>query len=497
MNPSAPVSPDLLCSATSLLGGIAQVDLSPLSIGLAAGCLILLVAVLVVIFLFMSSNTKARALGEELDEERSLRARAEDELQRTRAQAQKAVSDAESASQAKGTFLATMSHEVRTPLNCILGLSEVLMATNPSEEQRDHLETIRSSVNALLSIIGNVLDYSKIEAGHLDIRPERFSLNELVEEVEKLFKVQAESRGISMDCVITPDSAFQINTDRNHLRQILINLIGNALKFTEQGSVRLEVTRERIPPEQTPTPGKVFYHLLFKVIDTGIGIPDDKKELLFKPFHQLVESSTRKYEGTGLGLAICQRIVEEGMNGEIIVRDNEPQGAIFEVHLALEGFPVKKPASPKKKLDSGGSGLYQHALGTSFYQHKILVADDNNLNCRVMKAMLEKMGHKADFVNNGFEAVLYLRRNEVDLVFMDIMMPVMDGLEATKKIREGEASEATKNVPIVALTAFALTSDKERFLSSGMDYYLSKPVEPELLREVLTKLARDKSKAPA
>ncbi len=229
--------------------------------------------------------------------------------------------------------------------------------------------------------------------------------------------------------------------------------------------------------------------------DTGIGINDEGKEQLFKPFHQLVESSTRKYEGTGLGLAICQRIVEEGMGGQVRVTDNQPQGTCFEVHLSLEGFPVKKPTSPKKKLEGAGGGLYQHALGSTFYQHRILVADDNNLNCRVMKAMLEKMGHKADFVNNGFEAVLYLRRNEVDLVFMDIMMPVMDGLEATKKIRDGESGEPNRNIPIVALTAFALTSDKERFLSSGMDYYLSKPVEPELLREVLTKLARDKSKA--
>lgn len=468
---------------------------NPIVLGLLLLLTVFLITAIVLGIMSFLQNKKLTTAQSQLAELQAEHESLNEELSRVRAEADEAVSVAERSSQAKGTFLATMSHEVRTPLNCILGLSEVLMATDPTEEQRDHLETIRSSVNALLGIIGNVLDYSKIEAGHLDLRPERFSLNDMVDDIGKLFKVQADSKKLDFECRLEPDAPFQINADKNHFRQILVNLIGNAMKFTEEGSVKLVITRDRIPPEETPTPGKVFYHLVARVYDTGIGIPDDKKEDLFKPFHQLVESKTRKYEGTGLGLAICQRIVQEGMNGEIIIRDNEPQGSIFEVHLAVEGFPVKKPSSPKKKLGSDASGLYQHALGASFYQHKILVADDNNLNCRVMKAMLEKMGHQADFVNNGFEAVLYLRRNEVDLVFMDIMMPVMDGLEATVKIREGEAGEASKNIPVVALTAFALTSDKERFLSSGMDYYLSKPVEPELLREVLTKLARDKSKA--
>ncbi len=473
----------------------ANIELNnPYIIGLAVAVGVLGTALIILLLKHAGLARKHQKELAALRVERKARAELEHDLEQTREQAQLAVESAENASNAKGTFLATMSHEVRTPLNCILGLSEVLMATEPTEEQRDHLETIRSSVNALLSIIGNVLDYSKIEAGHMDLRPERFGINELVDEVYKLFKVQAENKELEFSCTMEPDTAFQINTDRNHMRQVMINLVGNAIKFTEDGSVKMVVTRDRIPPEQTPAPGKTYYHVIIKVSDTGIGIPEEKRAHLFKPFHQLVESQTRKYEGTGLGLAICQRIVEEGMNGEIRVLGNEPHGTTFEVHLALEGFPVKKPASPKKKLSD--QNLYQHALGTSFYQHRILVADDNNLNCRVMKAMLEKMGHKADFVNNGFEAVLYLRRNETDLVFMDIMMPVMDGLEATKKIREGEAGNINKDIPIVALTAFALTSDKERFLSSGMDYYLSKPVEPELLRDVLTKLARDR-KAPA
>lgn len=487
---------DVLVPMSSVLAQLAFFESATVQYAVLGAAAVLLLATIVFGSLFVLSKGKLQRYQQLAKQEHEKRKGVEQELTQVRDQAQAAVADAESASAAKGTFLATMSHEVRTPLNCILGLSEVLMATDPSPEQKEHLDTIRSSVNALLGIIGNVLDYSKIEAGALDLRPERFSLNETIDEVHKLFKVQAERKNLQFDCVMEPDSPFQINTDRNHMRQVLVNLIGNAMKFTEEGSVKLVVTRERIPPEETPTPGKVFYHLTFKVYDTGIGIPDDKRDQLFKPFQQLVESSTRKYEGTGLGLAICQRIVEEGMGGEIFVRDNQPQGSVFEVHLALEGFPVKKPTSPRKKLETQ-SGLYQHALGTSFYSHRILVADDNNLNCRVMKAMLEKMGHQADFVNNGFEAVLYLRRNEVDLVFMDIMMPVMDGLEATRKIREGEAGENAKNVPIVALTAFALTSDKERFLSSGMDYYLSKPVEPDLLREVLTKLARDKNKAAA
>jgi len=446
-------------------------------------------------------KSQLKAGKQALEQEQTIRAQTEETFAATKeqadkalAEAQEAVKQAEIANQAKGTFLATMSHEIRTPLNCILGLAEVLMATEPTDEQKDYLDSIRSSVNALLGIIGNVLDYSKIESGNLELRPERFSMNDLLNEVNKLFYVSARQKGIEFQCKMGSDVPLHIICDRNHLRQVIINLVGNAIKFTERGEVVISVNRERLSPEQSPSPGKVFYKVIITVADTGIGIPEERRDELFKPFHQLVSSKTRKYEGTGLGLAICKKVVE-AMEGEITIEKNEPQGTLFKAHLLLEGFSVKKPTQPP--IDSlGGRGLYKHALGSSFYSHRILVADDNPLNCKVMKAMMEKMGHQAEFVNNGLDAIQYLRKNKVDLIFMDIMMPVCDGIEATEKIRAGEAGEEHKDVPIVALTAFALTSDREKFLSCGMDFYLTKPVEPEFLRELLTTLARKNRNNP-
>lgn len=490
---------------------------SPLSISFIAanmpekGALMIAMAILmlIVIFIILWSKNRIQKLKAELNQrdhelaaERASRSQFEATFASSKveadvalAQAQKAAEDAETANQAKGSFLATMSHEIRTPLNCILGLAEVLMATQPTDEQKDYLDSIRSSVNALLGIIGNVLDYSKIESGNLELRPERFNMNDMLNEIEKLFYVSARQKGIEFICKMESDVPLHIICDRNHLRQVIINLVGNAIKFTEQGEVSIGVDRKRLAPEDSPTPGKVFYEVIITVSDTGIGIPEKRRSELFKPFHQLVSSKTRKYEGTGLGLAICKKIIE-AMQGEISIHNNTPKGTLFKAHLLLEGFSVKKPTQPP--IDSlRARGLYKHALGSSFYSHRILVADDNPLNCKVMKAMMEKMGHQAEFVNNGLDAVHYLQQHKVDLIFMDIMMPVCDGIEATEKIRAGEAGEENKDIPIVALTAFALTSDREKFLSCGMDFYLTKPVEPEFLRELLTTLARQNRRKSA
>ena len=401
--------------------------------------------------------------------------------------ARAARDEAERSAKAKSTFLATMSHEIRTPLNCIRGLSEVLSATDASDEQKGHLSAISQSVDALLAIIGNVLDFSKIEAGKLELQRDRVDLQALVNGVADMLRNSATSKGLAFDVSIEPDAPLQIIADGTHLRQVLVNLLGNAIKFTETGAVTLTVTRQRVEDPDVPK-GKILYDTVFRVADTGIGIPKDKQDQLFQPFSQLVGSKTRKYEGTGLGLAISKRIVEEGMNGTITHYDNEPQGSIFEVSVRLEGFlspPKKKPASKLTK-----TGLYAHALGQSFYNLNILVADDNMLNCRVMKAMLEKMGHKADFVQNGRDAVEWLIKNDADLVLMDVMMPLMDGVEATQCIRRGDCGEDKKDIPVVALTAFALTSDRDEFLSKGMDFYLPKPIEPDALRETLTIVAR-------
>lgn len=473
--------------AAASLPGFILASVGPVAIGAVA--VAGLAIVFGVVMMLQAKQAKARLarIESSLNETRVTAAETQERAALKEQEAEEAIRGANEANAAKSTFLATMSHELRTPLNCILGLSEVLMATDPNKEQKEYLDSIRSSVNALLAIIGNVLDYSKIEAGHLELRPESFSLGELIEEIEKLFSVNAREKDLEFKARMEPETPIYITADRNYVRQVLVNLIGNAIKFTERGTVELVISREKIPMEESPQPGKMFYNVTLEVRDSGIGIAEEQTSELFQPFHQLVGSRTRKYEGTGLGLAICKRIVD-AMGGKIGFRPNKPEGTVFFVELMLQGFTVKKAKEKKREL----TGSYKHALGTSFYSHHILVADDNQANCKVMKAMMEKMGHSAEFVNNGLDAIRYLQNHDVDLVFMDIMMPFVDGVEATQRIRAGEAGEHNKGVPIVALTAFALTSDREKFLSAGMDFYLTKPVQPEFMRAVLTNLARQK-----
>lgn len=406
------------------------------------------------------------------------------------------VQAAENASRAKSTFLATMSHEIRTPLNAVLGMTDVLNATPLNEEQKDCLLTIKKSGEALLAIIGNILDYSKIESGKLDLHPEMFNLSDLVGEIEQLFKHSAKSKGLMFNCQYEQSQTFRIFADRNRLRQVLVNLIGNAIKFTETGSITVQVTKEAVEPSpEDKAKGLTYHQIAFVVADTGMGIPEDQRQRIFEPFTQVDDAHTRTFGGTGLGLAIVKKILET-MGGVIDVAPNHPRGTIFSVVFIAKTMVVAKPVTqPPFKIgggiSSGTTTLYKQPLAETFYSLNVLVVEDDPQNRKVIQLILQKMGQKPQFAVNGKEAIDWLQANPApDVILMDVGMPVMDGMEATRRIRAGEAGEDKKDITIVALTAYAVTTDREKILSSGMNHYLSKPVQTDALRDVLTKIAR-------
>lgn len=376
-----------------------------------------------------------------------------------------------------------MSHEIRTPLNCINGLSEILISSDPRPDQRDYLKTITQSTDALLAILTNVLDYTKINAGRFEISPTRFSLSEVIDEVHTLFKEEASRKDIIFECNHNEDKELQVICDRNCLRQALLNLVSNAIKYTDQGHIQVEVFYQRYSTEGS----KTQYEVALQVADTGIGVDPKKRDELFKPFHQLVESKTRKYEGTGLGLSISKFMVEKGLGGAINYEPSDMGGARFNIRFIAEGFVTKKETVGQ---NLSAASLRKTSLSKNLFVLNVLVVDDNALNCITMKAILEKMGHNADFATDGQKALDQLKVKRYDLIFMDIMMPNVDGIEATEAIRNGECGDEYLNIPIVATTAFANAGDRQRFLDAGMNYYISKPVDPDEMREILTETGR-------
>ena len=397
---------------------------------------------------------------------------------------------AEAASRAKGEFLANMSHEIRTPLNGVIGAIDLLLSTPLSPRQADLARVSQSSGRSLLALVGDVLDFAKIEAGRLDLEAVAFDVGACVREAATILSAGAREKGLALDVEVDPAVPSRALGDPTRLRQVLINLVGNAVKFTPSGRVSIRATLDA--PRETPEDGGAGTGatVRFAVTDTGVGIPPDRLDRLFRSFSQADASTTRRYGGTGLGLAICKRLAEM-MGGRVGVESAEGRGSTFwftaRLGRAAPGDrPLQTAPAPVPAAASPPADPVPAARG------RVLVVDDNPVNRLLATEYLAHAGHACDEAADGAEAVEAVFRRPCDLVLMDCQMPGTDGLEATRLIRRREAAaDQGRRVPVIALTAAATPGDRERCVAAGMDGYLTKPIDrAELLREVADLLPR-------
>ncbi len=380
---------------------------------------------------------------------------------------------------AKSEFLAVISHEIRTPINGILGMAQLLMDSELTNQQREHLDTLLFSGNSLLYIVNDILDFSKIEAGKLVLDPVAFDLKNTIQEACRILRVTAQEKGLSLDFEYTAECPQWLIGDAGRIRQVLLNLLSNSVKFTKQGYVWLQITGVKKPEN------KALIHII--VEDSGIGIAQEAQSTLFDAFTQADASMSRRFGGTGLGLAICRKLITQ-MGGNIKLESTPGQGTRFFVDLLLPLAEIPsqidqhKAPPPLLTNNSVSPTPITNKIATQQSNIHVLLVEDNIINQTVMTAMLKKLGLKPIVASNGIEALKCLEKHQFDLILMDCQMPEMDGFEATRIIRTREKNYRT---PIIAVTANIHTEDRNRCSDSGMDDFISKPLSLETLTNVL------------